>query len=190
MDEVHALVQRAQSGDEEAFGELVIMHHQKVFAVLYKMVRNEDDAQELSQKTWVKVWQKLSTFKGDAAFFTWVYRIATYTGLDHLRAKKRRPEVEYLDELDAGGASGDLERAPSSLSRPDKAMENAEVMEKFEEALELLSDKHRTALVLREVDGLSYEEIAEVMDCKVGTVMSRIFTARKAIRAYMKDLHE
>jgi RNA polymerase sigma-70 factor (ECF subfamily) len=191
MDEVQALVARAQSGDEDAFGELVVMHHQKVFAVLFKMVKNEDDAQELAQRTWVKVWKKIDTFKGDSAFFTWVYRVATYTGLDFLRAKKRRPEVEYMDEVDSGQqGGGDFNRAPSTINRPDRDMEKAEVLERFEQALEQLSDNHRTALVLRELEGLSYEEIAEVMDCKVGTVMSRIFTARKAIQMYMKDVHE
>ena len=190
MDDIKVLVKRAQSGDEDAFGELVVMHHRKVYAVLYRIVGNEDEAQELAQKTWVKVWKKLNTFKGKSAFFTWVYRVATYTALDSLRVKKRRLEVEYLDELDVMEFSADAAPLSARASCPDKELLKDEMMRRFESALDTLSDKHRTALVLREIEGLSYEEISRAMDCKVGTVMSRIFTARKSIREHMKDLLE
>ena len=176
---------RARKGDPDAFGEFFNVYHARLFAVISRVVSNPDDARDITQRSWVKAWQKLDTFKGDSSFYTWLCRIATFTALDHLRSRKRRGEVEYLDELDAASEGGQVAARPGD--RPDRAMQKTEVREKFEAALHQLSDKHRAALILREVEGLSYEEIAETMGCRIGTVMSRIFNARKQIQQYLKD---
>ncbi|MFT5122453.1 MAG: RNA polymerase sigma-70 factor (ECF subfamily) [Kiritimatiellia bacterium] len=187
MDEIQEWVKLSQAGDEAAFGKLVVSLHERLYAVLYRIVGNADDARELEQQTWIKVWNKLHTFKGESAFYTWVYRVATYTALDFLRKRKRRPEMELLEEMDLKARTVQ-ELPPSARSRPDREMQRAELRQAFDHALAKLSDKHRTALVLREVDGLSYEEIADVMECRIGTVMSRIFNARKAMQEHLKDL--
>lgn len=181
------LVTRARAGDEEAFGELMKLYHQRVYGVLFGMVRNSEDAKELAQQTWIKAWNKLETFKGESDFYTWVYRIATFTGLDFLRKRKRLQETELLDAVEPV-RQVDAHLPPSVTSRPDHVAQKAEIREVFEASLARLSPEHRTALVLREVEGLSYDEIAKVMKCRKGTVMSRIFYARKSIQDDMKDL--
>jgi RNA polymerase sigma-70 factor (ECF subfamily) len=187
MDEIEAWISQAQQGDDVAFGKLVEHYHDRLYNQLYRVARNHEDAKELCQQTWVKVWNKLDTFRGDAAFFSWVYRIGTYTALDLLRKKKRKAEVEYLEEWGAERNPDDVALRPAAV-QPDKAMEQSEIMETFREALEKISPAHREALILREVEGLSYEEIAKMAGVKKGTVMSRIFNARKSIQHYMEDV--
>ena len=178
---------RARTGDEDAFGELVKIYHQRVFSVAYRFVRNEDEANDMTQQAWIKAWNKLDGFKGQSEFFTWMYRVVSFVCLDHLRKKRRRGEMEYLDEVEAHEETG-AERAASTVSRPDHELERREIREQFEAALNRISPDQRIALTLREVDGLSYEEIASVMNCRKGTVMSRIFYARKNLQPHMKDL--
>lgn len=185
--EIQRLVGAARDGDEAAFGVLVQKYQQRVFSVVYQFVNNVDDANELAQQTWIKVWRKLHTFKGKSEFFTWVYRIASFVSLDYLRKRKRKREDELLDELEPRREVG-AEPAASSNPRPDRQVEQAEIRVRFEEALEQLSAEHRMILVLREVEGLSYEEIAKTMKCRKGTVMSRLYYARKAIQAYMEEV--
>lgn len=186
-DSVDRLVNKARGGDEEAFGELVKMYHQRVYNLAYGMVNNAEDAAELVQQTWVKVWSKLGSFKEDAKFFTWVYRVASNTGLDFLRHKSRLREDVLLDGVEPA-VDPDLDRAASQNSRPDREMAQSEIREVFEKSIESLSPDHRMALILREVDGLSYEEIAKVTGCRKGTVMSRIFYARKKMQEKLGDL--
>jgi len=181
------LVNRAKGGDQEAFGELVQIYHQRVFSVAYRFVRNEDEANDMTQQAWIKAWKKLDGFKGQSEFFTWMYRVVSFVCLDHLRKKRRRGEMEYLDEVEAYEEPG-TERAASTVSRPDHELERREIRERFEAVLNRISPEQRMALTLREVEGLSYEEIASAMNCRKGTVMSRIFYARKNLQQYMKDL--
>jgi RNA polymerase sigma-70 factor, ECF subfamily len=176
---------RARKGDPDAFGEFFNVYHARLHAVVSRIVINADDARDIAQRSWVKAWQKLDSFKGDSSFYTWLCRIATFTALDHLRSRKRRGEVEYLDEL--GDASEGRNVSARAGDRPDRAMQKTEIRERFEAALVHLSDKHRTALILREVEGLSYADIARAMECRIGTVMSRIFNARKIIQQHLKD---
>jgi len=183
--EEQALIKRAVAGEEPAFDELVCLHHEKLFKLVYNIVKNEEDAKEVSQQTWLKIWKKLDTFKGQSAFYTWAYRIATFTSWDFLRKKKRKSEVAYIDEMEAEGLPAT--RLDLSVS-PAEEMTRNEIMETFHKALNKLSENHRTALILREIEGLSYEEIAQVMDCQKGTVMSRIFNARKAIQNDLEEL--
>jgi RNA polymerase sigma-70 factor (ECF subfamily) len=184
---VDRLVKMARGGDEEAFGELVKMYHQRVYNLAYGMVNNAEDAAELAQQTWVKVWNKLGSFKEDAKFFTWVYRVASNTGLDFLRHRARLREDVLLDGVEPA-VDPDLDRAASQNPRPDRELAQSEIREMFEKSLESLSPDHRTALILREVDGLSYEEIAKITGCRKGTVMSRIFYARKKMQEMLGDL--
>ena len=184
---VDLLVKRARGGDEEAFGELVKMYHQRVYNLIYGIVNHAEDAAELAQQSWVKVWKKLDSFQEDARFFTWVYRIASNTGLDFLRHKSRLREEALVDGMEPA-VDPNLDRAASQNSRPDRDLAQSEIRESFEKSLESLSPDHRLALVLREVDGLSYDEIAKIMGCRKGTVMSRIFYARQKMQEKLGDL--
>jgi RNA polymerase sigma-70 factor (ECF subfamily) len=183
---VDALVQRAKAGDEDAFGELVMMHHARVYAVVYRMVSQADDAQELTQQTWIKAWKRLATYKQEAKFFTWLYRIAVNTAMDHLRQRKRRQEVELNDALTINPEAGSECRLATSAT-PDRDLEQDEIRKAFREALDALSPEHKAALILREVEGLSYKQIAEATKCRIGTVMSRIYYARRAIQDRLKE---
>lgn len=185
--DVPRLVRKAQAGDEAAFGELMQAYHQRVYGILIGMVRHADDARDLSQLAWIKVWNKLPTFRGQADFYTWLYRVTTFVGLDFIRKRNRKREVDLLDEM-RPERDPDSEVPPSVVSRPDRAAQQNEVREVFDAALATLSPEHRTALMLREVEGLSYDEIARVMKCRRGTVMSRIFYARKSIQEQLKEL--
>ena len=162
-------------------------YHQQVYNVAYGVVNNADDAKELAQQTWVKAWTKLGSFKEDAGFFTWVYRIAYNASLDFLRRKGRQREEALPEGVEPVGDAR-FERAPSETTRPDRELERAEIQALFDDSLRELSPEHRLALTLREVDGLSYEEIAKVMRCRKGTVMSRIFYARQKIQEKMRGL--
>lgn len=186
-DEERRLVVRAKAGDQEAFGELVKMYQQRVFSVAYRFVQNADEAGELAQQAWIKAWRKLPGFKGQSSFFTWMYRVVSFVCLDYLRGKRRRPETELLDEVAPHRAVG-AELAASTTTRPDRELEHREIRQRFQEALAALSPEQRMALTMREVDGLSYEEIAQAMKCRKGTVMSRIFYARKNLQERMRDL--
>jgi RNA polymerase sigma-70 factor (ECF subfamily) len=178
-------VERARRGDMDAFGELVKMYNDRVYGVVYRVTGRVDDARELTQVAWVKAWQRLASYGGESRFFTWIYRIAVNAALDHLRLRVRRGENEYREEQAAHSVREDA--APSVSARPDHAAESAEIQQAFRRALDTLSPEHRAALVLREVDGLSYDEIAKITRCRTGTVMSRIFYARKVMRACLKE---
>lgn len=184
---VRAWVLRAQAGDQEAFGELVRAYHTRVFNLAYRYVRRSEEAQDLAQQAWIKAWTRLPTFEGKSEFFTWMYRLVTFVCLDHLRRRKRRAEVSMPDGVEPVPEVG-AEPAPSARSRPDREVQHAETRASFAAALERLSPEHRAALMLREVEGLSYEEIAGIMKCRIGTVMSRLFYARKQLQGWMKEL--
>lgn len=177
----------ARNGDENAFGELVKMYQQRVFSVAYRFVQNVDEANDLAQQAWIKAWKKLPSFKGNAAFFTWMYRVVSFVCLDHLRKKRRLAEHELLDGVQPHRAIG-AELAASASSQPDRELEHQEIRERFHLALQSLSPEQRMALTMREVDNRSYEEIAKAMKCRKGTVMSRIFYARKNLQEQLRDL--
>ena len=185
--DVDRLVAAARAGDEDAFGELVRMFHERVYAVIYRMVSQADDARDLAQQAWVKAWQRLGTYKQESQFFTWIYRIAVNTAMDHLRKQGRRKEVS-LDAFPVSDPKPSIDWTPPSEGRPDRRLEQEEIRKAFQSALASLGPEHRTALVLREVEGLSYQEIAGAMKCRMGTVMSRIFYARRLIQEHMKEL--
>lgn len=189
MESVNRLVQKARGGDEDAFGELVKMYYQRVYGLAYGMIGHVEDAREVTQQVWVKVWNKIAGFKAESGFFTWVYRIASNASLDFIRHRARRRE-DLLPDGVTVESFGDLqpERAASTVTRPDRELAREETREQFEAALRGLSEEHRLAITLREVDGLSYEEIAKVMGCRKGTVMSRIFYARRRLQEELRGV--
>jgi RNA polymerase sigma-70 factor (ECF subfamily) len=179
MDEDANIIKRAATGDEDAFESLVHLYHDRLMGLLMRTARDPLLAQELAQQTWIKVWKNLPKFKGRSSFFTWLYSIATRTALDHFRKVKRRNETKYMDELEGSGSSG-------SRSQPDQTMMRSEIQQEFDQAMDRLPEKLRMVLLLREVEGLSYKEISQVVKCREGTVMSRLYTARKQMQLLLK----
>lgn len=179
---------RARSGDEDAFGELVRKYHERVFGVIYRMIQHAEDARELAQQTWVKAWQRLDSYKQESQFFTWVYRIAVNTTMDHTRRLARRREVSLDDAPPGAEPKPAVDWTPPAGERPDASLANADVRRAFDAALASLSPEHKAALILREVDGLSYREIADVTRCRIGTVMSRIHYARRLMQEKLRDV--
>ncbi|MGC9037002.1 MAG: sigma-70 family RNA polymerase sigma factor, partial [Verrucomicrobiia bacterium] len=173
------LVKAAKKGDTAAFEELVSRHRDKVYARLLTIVKNEDVAIDLAQEVWIKTWQRLKQFQGDSTFATWITRIAINIGLDYLRKQKRR-KIESIEEQIE--ESGGIERQMSiETVNPTQGLEREELRARIDRAMKQLSDEHRTVLVLHEFEGLEYKEIAKLMKCSVGTVMSRLFYARKRL---------
>jgi RNA polymerase sigma-70 factor (ECF subfamily) len=184
-DEV-VLVRAAQQGDMAAFEELVARHRDKVYARAYSMMRNEDEALDLSQEAWVKGWQRLKQFQGEASFGTWMTRIVINLCLDQLRRQKRH-RMESIEEM--GEESGGVERQmPVVTVNPTSGLERAELRQRIDRALGQLSNEHRTVLVLHEFEEMEYKKIAETVGCSIGTVMSRLFYARRKLAALLADL--
>jgi RNA polymerase sigma-70 factor, ECF subfamily len=176
MDDAE-LAAAAQGGDMRSFEELVARHRDKIFARAYSMCRNEEEAVDLSQEAWVRSWKKLAQFQGDSSFSTWMTRITINLCLDHLRKKKRRifESIEKMNE-----ESGGVERLiPLVDENPTAGLENSELRSRIDQALEELSEAHRAVIVMHEFEEMEYREIAKKLDCSIGTIMSRLFYARK-----------
>jgi RNA polymerase sigma-70 factor (ECF subfamily) len=183
------LVRLAQKGDMRAFEELVARHRDKVYSRAYSMMRNEDEALDLSQDAWVKGWQRLGQFQGDSTFVTWMTRIVINLCLDQLRKlkRKRAESLEALEE-EPGGVEGHMEVVAPN---PTAGLERAEARATINRALAQMSAKHRTVLILHEFEQMDYREIAKRMQCSVGTVMSRLFYARRHMASLLAGLrHE
>ena len=184
--EAQTLVRAAQHGDMVAFEELVARHRDKVYARAYSMMRNEEEAVDLSQEAWVKGWQRLAQFQGESSFGTWMTRIIINLCLDQLR-KHKRQRAESIEAMDE--ESGGVERQmPVVAVNPTAGLEQAELRQRIDRALDQMSYEHRTVLVLHEFEDMEYKEIARAMDCSIGTVMSRLFYARRKLAALLADL--
>jgi RNA polymerase sigma-70 factor (ECF subfamily) len=175
------LVEKVQAGDKRAFDLLVLKYQAKILALVSRYVQDSHEVQDVTQEAFIKAYRALPRFRGDAAFYTWLYRIAINTAKNHLVSRSRRPpgsdvEIEDAEYYEAGGALRDQENPENQLFR-------AELEKVVNNAIKELPDDLRAAVTLREFDGLSYEDIADIMDCPVGTVRSRIFRAREAIDA-------
>jgi len=183
------LVRRCQAGDTRAFDALVAKYRGKVYAMSYHLVQNETEAWDLSQEAFIKAWRALPNFKGDSGFYTWLFRITHNVAYDWLRKKKIRAEGNEFDDsrADHGIAAG-AETVPRGAPAPDTAMKQAELGQRIRDAISQLSPDHQQAILLREVEGCSYDEIAGAMKCSVGTVMSRLFYARKKLQEILQDL--
>jgi len=176
-------VKRAQEGDAEAFRHLVERYQRRVYCLAYGIVRNRDDAWDLAQEAFVKAFRNLNRFKGNSGFYTWLYRIAYNLCIDKMRARSRRSFVEIDSNrmLQAAVAK----EAPLD-SHPAVNMERQELAKVIENALNQLSEKHRAIIVLREIEGMSYEEMSEVLKVSKGTIMSRLFHARRKLQDLLK----
>jgi RNA polymerase sigma-70 factor (ECF subfamily) len=186
-----ALVSRATAGDDEAFRTLVVRYQRKVYAVSLGIVKDPDLAWDVAQEAFVRVHGHLSEFKGESAFSTWVFRIATHLAIDAVRRERRsrRDDVDELRDEDLSDAGAGILATPLG-NDPQANLLRRELLGKIQAALETLPEKHRTILVLREVEGLSYEELAERLGIHKGTVMSRLFHARKKMQAALREYAE
>jgi len=180
------LVRKAQRGNMAAFEELVARHRDKIYARALSMMRNEEEAIDLSQEAWVKGWQRLKQFQGEASFGTWMTRIVINLCLDQLR-KQKRQRAESIEEIDE--ESGGVERQmPVVTINPTAGLERQEIRQRIDQALNQLSYEHRTVLVLHQFEEMEYKQIAKTMGCSIGTVMSRLFYARRKLAALLADL--
>ena len=180
------LVRASQRGDTVAFEELVARHRDKIYARAYSMMRNEDDAIDLSQEAWVKGWQRLRQFQGESTFATWMTRIVINLCLDQLR-KLKRVRTDSIEKMDE--ESGGVERQmPVINPNPTERLERGELRQRIDRALNQLSYEHRTVLILHEFEELEYKMIAKKMNCSIGTVMSRLFYARRKMASLLASL--
>ncbi len=180
------LVERVQRGDRRAFDLLVLKYQHKVLNLVMRFVRHPQEAQDVTQEAFIRAYRAIANFRGDSAFYTWLYRIAVNTAKNHLTVRGRRlPEVDvYTAETEFGADAPTLR----DLNTPESLLLSDEIAATVQQTLAKLSEELRNALILREFDGLSYEDIATTMQCPVGTVRSRIFRAREAIDNALKPL--
>ena len=184
------LVARAQAGDTHAFNDLVIRYRSRAFAMTYNMVRNEQDAWDLAQDGFLKAWKSIGRFRGQSSFYTWLYRILMNVSIDWLRKKHIQGGTEFDDQIGLRNIAPGATTAPRGELEPAEKISDGEIRTRIDAAIERLSPEHRTVIVMREIDGLEYSEIAEQVGCSIGTVMSRLFYARKKLQAMLRDVYE
>jgi RNA polymerase sigma factor RpoE len=180
------LVKRARKGDLTAYDDLVRRYQERIYVTVYHMTANHEDANDLAQEAFIKAFQALKSFKGGSSFYTWVYRIAVNKTINFLKQRKNRGQMS-LDDLDFNAEHDPDLVALISEKTPRREVGLAELQEKLNAAMQKLSEPHRLAVTLHDVQGLSHEEIAKIMDCNVGTVRSRLFYARQQLQAYLSD---
>jgi len=180
------LVLRVQQGDKSAYDLLVIKYQHKIIQLVNRYVKDSSEAQDVAQEAFIKAYRALGNFRGESAFYTWLYRIAINTAKNYLVSRARRNSDYQVDIQDAE----QIENAPQlqGMETPERLLFNQEIVETIKSAIENLPEEMRVAIMLREFEGMSYEEIAEAMDCPVGTVRSRIFRAREAIDSKLTPL--
>lgn len=176
------LVHSAQKGDTSAFGQLVEAHQSKIYSLCYRMTGNAEDAADLTQEVFLSAWRSLSRFQEQSSFGTWVYRMATNASIDFLRREKRRQVLSMTMEEDSEERQAQV---PDERYSPHRLLEQKEARQAVVDALAALSPEHRQVLVLREMEGLSYQEIGQLLDLEEGTVKSRIARARLALRDFL-----
>ena len=181
-----ALVRRAQREDTRAFDELIRRYQERIYATVYHMTSSHEDANDLTQEAFIKAFQALKSFKGDSSFYTWVYRIAVNKTINFLKQRKNRVQMS-LNDMDFNAEHDPDLVALVSHNTPRRDLGLAELQEKLNAALQKLSEHHRMAVVLHDIQGMSHEEVGAIMDCNVGTVRSRLFYARQQLQAYLAD---
>ncbi|MDD5320969.1 MAG: RNA polymerase sigma factor RpoE [Methylococcales bacterium] len=182
------LVLRVQQGDKSAFDLLVIKYQHKIVQLVNRYIKDPSEAQDVAQEAFIKAYRALGNFRGDSAFYTWLYRIAINTAKNYLVSRSRRSSDYQVDVQDAEA----VENAPQlqGMETPERLLLNQEIVDTIKTAIDKLPEEMRIAIMLREFEGMSYEEIAQAMDCPVGTVRSRIFRAREAIDNKLNPLLE
>jgi RNA polymerase sigma-70 factor (ECF subfamily) len=186
LSEEMALVRRARNGEMSAYDDLVRRYQERIYATIYHMTSNHEDANDLAQETFIKAYQALKSFKGGSSFYTWVYRIAVNKTINFLKQRKNRAQMS-LNDLDFNAEHDPDLVALISDKTPRRDAGMAELQEKLNEAMQKLSEHHRLVVTLHDVQGMSHEEIAKIMDCNIGTVRSRLFYARQQMQAYLTE---
>ncbi len=181
------LVARVQKGDKRAFDLLVLKYQRKIMRLLSRMLNNQAEVEDIAQETFIKAYRALPQFRGDSAFYTWLYRIAINTARNWLSSNQRKMLVSDTFETKEGETFSQSDNL-IDIDTPESRMVSREIAQTVNKAIEDLPEDLRTAIVLREIEGLSYEEIAQTMECPIGTVRSRIFRAREAIAARLKPV--
>ena len=182
------LVDRVQHGDKKAFELLVSKYQRKLMRLVSRLVRDQAEAEDVVQEAFIKAYRALPQFRGDSAFYTWLYRIAVNTAKNYLASQGRRPRTVGEFQSDEDGESFGVDDVVEDNNTPDAVLHSRQVAETVNKAIERLPADLRMAVTLREIEGLSYEEIAQAMDCPIGTVRSRIFRAREAIAQELRPL--
>jgi len=180
------LVQRSKKGDMSAYDQLVRRYQERIYATIYHMTSNHEDANDLAQETFIKGYQALKSFKGHSGFYTWIYRIAVNKTINFLKQRKNKIHMS-LNDLDFNAENDPDLVALISDRTPRRDVGLAELQEKLNAAMHKLSEVHRLVVTLHDVQGLSHEEIGKIMDCNIGTVRSRLFYARQQLQAYLSD---
>ena len=185
------LVKRCQAGDTEAFDELVTRYRARVFGMIYNMVHSEQDAWDLAQESFLKAWKSIGRFRGQSSFYTWIYRIVMNVTIDWLRKKKiKGGDAEFDDAIQLREIDPASKTVPRTEALPHQVMERDEIRARIEKAIGQLSPDHRAVILMKEIDEMQYHEIAEALGCSIGTVMSRLFYARKKLQSLLRDVYE
>ena len=185
------LVKHSQAGNTEAFDQLVSRYRTRVFGMIYNMVHNEQDAWDLAQDSFVKAWKSIGRFRGQSSFYTWIYRIIMNVTIDWLRKKQvKGAGVEFDDAIQLKEINPASRTLPKADALPHERMEQREIRQRIDAAIAKLSPEHRAVIVMKEIEDLQYNEIAQILGCSLGTVMSRLFYARKKLQNLLRDVYE
>ncbi|PYL68497.1 MAG: RNA polymerase subunit sigma [Verrucomicrobia bacterium] len=185
------LVARCQAGDTEAFDELVTRYRTRVFGMIYNMVHSEQDAWDLAQDSFLKAWKSIKRFRGRSSFYTWIYRIVMNVTIDWLRKKQvKGGGIEFDDAIQLREVEPASTTVPKSEALPHETMERNEIRARIDQAIAQLSPEQRAVILMKEIEQMQYHEIAEALGCSIGTVMSRLFYARKKLQNQLRDIYE
>ena len=185
------LVKQCQAGNTEAFDQLVTRYRTRVFAMIYNMVHNEQDAWDLAQDSFVKAWKSIRRFRGRSSFYTWIYRIVMNVTIDWLRKKQvKGAGTEFNDAIQLREIEPASRTVPKADPLPHERMERSEIRARIDNAIAQISPEHRAVIVMKEIEEMQYHEIAEALGCSIGTVMSRLFYARKKLQNLLRDVYE
>lgn len=185
------LVRQAQAGDSEAFDQLVGRFRTRVFGMIYNMVHNEQDAWDLAQDSFLKAWKSIARFRGQSSFYTWLYRIVMNVTIDAMRKKQvKGGGAEFNDEIQLREIDPASRTVPHAGALPHERMEHSEIRGRIDAAIAQLSPEHRAVILMKEMEDMQYHEIAESLGCSIGTVMSRLFYARKKLQNLLRDVYE
>jgi RNA polymerase sigma-70 factor, ECF subfamily len=185
------LVTRCQAGDTEAFDELVTRYRTRVFGMIYNMVHSEQDAWDLAQDSFLKAWKSIKRFRGRSSFYTWIYRIVMNVTIDWLRKKQvKGGGSEFDDSIQLKEVEPASKTVPKSEALPHEMMARSEIRARIDKAIAQLSPEQRAVILMKEIDDMQYHEIAEALGCSIGTVMSRLFYARKKLQNLLRDVYE
>ena len=185
------LVKRCQAGETEAFDELVTRYRTRVFGMIYNMVHSEQDAWDLAQDSFLKAWKSIGRFRGQSSFYTWIYRIVMNVTIDWLRKKQvKGGGAEFDDAIRLTDIDPASKTVPKAEGLPHETMERNEIRSRIEKAIAQLSPEQRATVLMKEVEGMQYHEIADALGCSIGTVMSRLFYARKKLQNLLRDVYE